>query len=88
MGCLVAFIGALVGMLIGIGLTFALLLGENADALSWLAVFVVFGGVGGLLGTTAALVWRDVRKRRKFRQALQATDGGGITDGAGDGRRT
>jgi amino acid transporter len=64
-GCLAALLGALVGMAVGVALTFALLVGAEADSFSWLAVFVIFGFVGGLLGATAALVWRDIRKRRR-----------------------
>jgi len=66
-GCLVAFLGAVVGIMIGVALTFALLRSAEADAFTWLAGFVFFGLVGGALGTTAALVWHDVRKRRRRR---------------------
>ena len=59
MGCLVALLGALVGMAVGVALTFALLVGAEADAFTWLATFLAFGTIGGLLGTTAALVWRS-----------------------------
>ena len=65
MGCLVALLGALVGTAVGIALTFPLLAGTEADALSYLAMFIFLGFVGGALGATFGLVWRDLRKRRR-----------------------
>jgi hypothetical protein len=65
MGCLVAFLGAAVGTAVGIALTFPLLAGTEADAFSYLATFIFLGFIGGALGATFALVWRDFRKRRR-----------------------
>jgi hypothetical protein len=63
MGCLLAFLGWVAGALVGIALTFALLVGAEADALTWLASFVFFGFVGGALGATAGAVWHDRRRK-------------------------
>ena len=41
-GVLVALFGAVAGAAIGVGLTFALLSGEDADAFVWLASFIFF----------------------------------------------
>jgi len=67
MGCLVALLGALVGLLIGIGATFALLVGEgdDADALTWLVSFLFLGGLGAAIGITVALVWYAGWRRKR-----------------------
>ena len=65
MGCLAALLGSLVGGVVGVLLTFPLMSGIDADAFSWLAMFLVFGFIGALLGAGAGLGIGQVLTRRR-----------------------
>jgi len=57
---------ALVGLLVGIAGSCALLTGEDADAFTWLASFLFFGGLGAAIGITVALVWFAEPRRKRI----------------------
>ena len=54
-GCLVALVGGITGVVVGIAVTYVLLSGQGVDALVWAVTFVFFGFIGGALGIGAAL---------------------------------
>ena len=64
-GCLVALVGGIVGSVVGIAVTYAILAGQGVDALVWAVTFVLFALIGLALGAGAAFGLLSYVRRRK-----------------------
>jgi ABC-type antimicrobial peptide transport system permease subunit len=54
-GCIVSFLGGIVGAAAGVGVTYLILAGQRADALEWAVSFAMFAIIGMVLGAGVAI---------------------------------
>jgi hypothetical protein len=64
-GCLVALVGGIVGSVVGVAVTYAILAGQGVDALVWAVTFVLFALIGLALGAGAAFGLLSYVRSRK-----------------------
>ena len=68
-GCLVALVGGIIGAVIGLALTYAILAGQGVDALVWAVTFALFGLVGLALGAGATFGLLSYVRGRKTKRS-------------------